>query len=167
MLNSDLRASSPGVIRLRPAEASDGEAVSELLQDSGLVPLDETAQFGLQYVVAIDGEGIVVGAAGIERYGANGLLRSVVVAPEWRNRGVGSSLVKNRLAWAQQAGITTLYLLTTTAADYWARAGFVAVDRGDAPPEVAASHEWKSACPASATSMKLRLQQASSLSPSL
>ncbi|WP_347987924.1 GNAT family N-acetyltransferase [Methylomonas sp. AM2-LC] len=45
-------------------------------------------------------------------------LASVFVAPEYRNKGVGSRLVKHVALKAQQAGIDTLYLFTDRVGFY-------------------------------------------------
>jgi N-acetylglutamate synthase-like GNAT family acetyltransferase len=45
-------------------------------------------------------------------------LASVYVAPEYRNRGVGSSLVKHVGLKAQEAGIETLYLFSDRVSFY-------------------------------------------------
>ncbi|MEW5918319.1 MAG: arsenic resistance N-acetyltransferase ArsN2 [Gemmatimonadota bacterium] len=116
--------------------------------------LDE--QFGEGYAVAESGSE-VVGAEGIERYDDAGLLRSAVVDPRWRGRGVGEALTRNRLEWARTQGLHEIYLLTTTAADYFPRYGFVRVERSSAPEAVQRSREFAEACPASAVTMRLTL----------
>ena len=101
--------------------------------------------------------GVLVGAMGIERYGAYGLLRSAVTAPSWRGRGVGQALTHERIDWARSQRLTALFLLTTTAADFFARFGFQPVERPTVPEEIRRSREFSSACPASATVMVLSL----------
>ncbi len=83
-------------VSIRPAESRDRGAIAELLSASKLVPLDETAQFGPQYVVAINRDGIVVGVAGYERYDTDILLRSVAAC---RSHGVrpGSAHASQRI----------------------------------------------------------------------
>jgi amino-acid N-acetyltransferase len=128
-----------------------------LLREAGLVPIDDAAQFGPQWVVAVDEGGIVVGLAGVEVHGDDGLLRSVVVAADLRMAGIGADLARDRVDWARGRGLGALYLLTTTAVDYWPRFGFARIDRAAAPPGIAVSTEWRSACPASAAAMRLEL----------
>jgi len=141
---------------VRPATADDRPAVEALLRQAGL-PLDGLdEQFGEQYAVA-DSDGRIVGAEGIERHGTSGLLRSAVVDEAWRGRGVGDLLTSDRLAWARQTGLRDVWLLTTTAATYFPRFGFTRADRGAASPALQRSREFASACPASATAMRLRL----------
>lgn len=140
-------------ISIRPAESGDRAAIAELLSASKLVPLDETAQFGPQYAVAVNGDGKVVGVAGYERYGADILLRSVAVTDSWRSTGIGARLTADRLAHAAAEGCSTAYLLTDTAKSYWERHGFAVIDRQAAPEAVTRSPEWSAACPVSATAM--------------
>jgi amino-acid N-acetyltransferase len=148
---------SAAAISIRPAESGDRAAIAELLSASKLVPLDETAQFGPQYAVAVNGDGILVGVAGYERYGTEILLRSVAVAEPWRSTGIGARLTVDRLAHALAHGCGAAYLLTDTARGYWERHGFSKVDRQAAPEPITRTHEWSAACPVSATAMFRRL----------
>jgi hypothetical protein len=56
---------SAAAISIRPAESGDRATIAELLSASRLVPLDETAQFGPQYAVAVDGDGMLVRRCGL------------------------------------------------------------------------------------------------------
>ncbi len=144
---------STGAISIRPAGSEDRGAIAELLSASKLVPLDDAAQFGPQYAVAVTDGGTLVGVAGYERYGADVLLRSVAVAESWRSTGVGARLTTDRLAHAKSQGCEAAYLLTDTAERYWERHGFLKIDRQAAPRAITRSHEWSAACPVSATAM--------------
>jgi amino-acid N-acetyltransferase len=145
-------------ITVRSARAEDLEAVAHLLTAAHLPADGLEEQFGPAYAVA-EADGTIVGAEGIERYGDAGLLRSAVVRDDWRGRGVGDLLTRDRLAWAERAGLQELWLLTTTAADYFPRFGFARADRAAAPDAVQASREFAEACPASAVAMRLRLAE--------
>ena len=150
----------PDGIVLRPAGPGDLEAVRALVRDAKL-PLDGLeAQFGDAYVVAVRREGRIVGTAGMEVHGDCGLLRSAVVAPPLRGLGLGEALTNDRLAWARVRGLRSVWLLTTTAADFFDRFGFVQADRSAAPPALAASTEFSVACPASAACLRLELEDA-------
>ncbi len=143
-------------ISVRGARPDDVEAVLQLLTAARL-PHDGVAeQFGPGYAVA-ESDGAIVGAEGVEQYEDAGLLRSAVVLDTWRGHGVGEMLTRDRLAWARAAGISELWLLTTTAADYFPRFGFARANRADAPDAVQASREFAEACPASAVAMRLSL----------
>jgi N-acetylglutamate synthase-like GNAT family acetyltransferase len=141
---------------IRDASARDLEAVERTLQASDL-PLDGLRdQFGARYAVAESG-GMVIGVEGIEVHGRDGLLRSAAVVKDWRGRGVGDALTRDRIEWARREGLDALYLLTTTAGDWFPRFGFVAVARDSAPVAIRESPEFADACPASALFMQLVL----------
>ena len=143
-------------ITIRPAEHGDLQAVTRLLTAAHLPSDGLDEQFGPSYAIA-ESEGAVVGAEGIECYGSAGLLRSAVVLDAWRGKGIGEMLTRDRLAWARETGLVEVWLLTTTAADYFPRFGFALADRAAAPPAVQASREFAEACPASAVAMRLSL----------
>jgi N-acetylglutamate synthase-like GNAT family acetyltransferase len=140
-------------MRIRTAAPEDLPTIRRLLRDAEL-PVDGLEdQFGPGFAVAADGDE-VIGAAGIERYGRFGLLRSVVVASEARNRGAAELLVRDRMAWAGTEGLEAVYLLTTTAARYFARLGFEVMDRDTLPIEIRDSPEFAAVCPSSAIAMR-------------
>jgi arsenite methyltransferase len=143
-------------VRVRGVSTVDLPAATSLVAGAGL-PVDGLAdQFEDGFVIAeVDGE--VVGVAGLEIYGAYGLLRSVAVADDWRGRGVGESLVRERLDHAQRRGVQGVYLLTTTAPAWFSRLGFSMVARDDVPVGVRRSPEFSGICPDSAEVMEHRL----------
>ncbi len=141
---------------VRPALVGDLPAVLDLLQSAHL-PLDGVAEsFGEHYAVA-EYDGMVVGVAGMEVYGPEGLFRSAAVAPLWRGRGVGEALARDRLTWSAARGLESVWLLTTTAAGYFPRFGFQVTDRREANADLQRSKEFAEACPASAIAMRLVL----------
>lgn len=144
-----IRAATP---RLRPARSADLAAARRLLGacDLGLEGLEN--QFPDGYAV-VDSAGELVGAAGLEVYGEAGLLRSVAVAPEFRGTGLGALLVRDRLEFAAKRRLPAIYLLTTTAADFFERMGFWRVERDSVPQAIKNSEQYSGACPASATVM--------------
>jgi N-acetylglutamate synthase-like GNAT family acetyltransferase len=139
---------------LRPATRDDEPAVTALLTASGL-PLEGVHEALPCFVVAEDA-GEIVGVAGIEACGVAGehaLLRSVAVAPTWRNRGLGRLLVTRAIAHAEARGAKALYLLTTTAESYFPSFGFAVATRDAVPSDIQDTAEFRGACPASATVM--------------
>jgi len=147
-----VRAYKPGsgAVRVRPAERRDGRAVLRLLRQAGLPLTGVSAGLGSGFVVAGSEAGQVVGSAGLETYGAVGLVRSVAVDPAWRGCGVGRQLVSAVEDLARNRGVRELYLLTTDAAAYFERLGFRRRDRADLPADVAARSAAVAACPATA-----------------
>lgn len=149
-------AAGPDAPVLRPARVTDLEAVSVLLEEAEL-PTAGVEEALPRFVVAETG-GRLVGVAGLEDHGRDGVLRSVVVAPELRGRGLGHRLTLRILEDARASGLGRLYLLTTTAEAYFPRYGFRRIDRGEASPQVRASVEFSEACPDSAVAMVLDLE---------
>jgi amino-acid N-acetyltransferase len=143
-------------IRIRAAQPGDLAAVSALLQEAHLPTDGLEEQFGPAYAVAESG-GRIVAAEGMERYDDAGLLRSAVVANAFRGRGLGGDLTLDRLQWARAVGMREVWLLTTTAADYFPRFGFLRAERNAAPDALRQSREFRDACPASAVAMRLDL----------
>ena len=141
---------------LRAARANDLAAVRDLLKAAKLHLEGLEKQFGGHYAVA-ELEGKLIGAMGIEVYGRYGLLRSAVVAPAHRGSGLGGRLARERIAWADARRIEALYLLTVTAAPFFARLGFQKVERKSAPPEIQVSLEFAKLCRSNAVCMRMDL----------
>jgi N-acetylglutamate synthase-like GNAT family acetyltransferase len=136
---------------LRAATADDLPAVERLLTESAL-PLAGVSATITTFVVAEHRDDLV-GVAGLEVCRDNGLLRSVAVAPDWQNRGLARALVSRVIADAEGRRLHAVYLLTTTAQDYFPKFGFTQTTREAVPPDVAATEEFRTACPASAVVM--------------
>ena len=140
---------------IRAARPEDLPAVLALLEAAAL-PTVEVAEWLLQFVVA-ESDGGLIGAAGLETHGDDGVLRSVVVDGSRRGSGLGSRLTSAVIENARERGLRALYLLTTTAPDFFPRHGFRPIDRAHASADARRSIEFREACPASATVMVLDL----------
>ena len=147
---------------LRAATPDDRSAIERLLRAAAL-PTDGVADLlaahADDFVVADDPErpGSLTAAAGLEVCGPDALLRSVAVHAGSRAHGVGAALVQALVRRAESRGLRSLYLLTTTAADYFPRFGFARVARDVVPPDIAGTVEFRGACPASAVAMRRAL----------
>lgn len=129
---------------IAPATSADYPAIEALLIEAGL-PLDGArGAFGTGVIARAEGR--VVAGAALERYGRHGLLRSVVVAPDARARGVGRAVVAAAEALAIADGIDELYLITETAVDWFPRLGYAPIDRALAAEAVGESVEFTTAC---------------------
>jgi len=148
---------------IRRARGSDLPAVRRLLAGAGL-PLDGVEESFDGFLVA-SREGVVLACIGLERFGGFGLLRSAAVRARSRGRGIGATLARRLIGAAEASGVREIYLLTTTAADYFPRFGFERVDRGEVPAPVRASAEFRGACPDSAVAMRLRLPAREKVTP--
>lgn len=126
-----------------------------MLRDAGL-PFDDVASSRQSFVVAIvDGE--IAGCVGLEMFDTAGLLRSLAVREPLRGSGLGSALFERILAVARGKGAQRLFLLTTTAAPFFARRGFASADRSAAPEAMGKSAQFASLCPSTAACMQLCL----------
>jgi len=141
---------------IRRARRSDFTQIAQLLESDAL-PLDGVAHHLDNFLVA-DLDGKVVGTIGLEIYGENALLRSAVVTPSSRNRGLGTLLYNALLDDAKKRGVNRLVLLTNTAEEYFRRKGFVRIDRASLTGPLTTSAEFTGACPLSAVCMELTLQ---------
>ena len=96
----------------------------------------------------------MVGSAALEVYADSALLRSVAVDVTIRGSGVGHRLTESALDLARTFNVRAVYLLTTTAEDFFPKLGFERIDRDLLPESVRASVEFQSACPATAIAMR-------------
>ncbi len=140
---------------VRPTREPDREPFGRLLSSVGLPESGFTDQF--EHFVVAERDGHIVGGAGVERYGRDGLLRSVVVDASQQRSGLGSRLVAECVTRAESDGLGALYLLTETAPEFFAALGFVRIDRASVPEAIARSSEFASVCPDSAVAMMLPL----------
>lgn len=145
MASNELKAT------IRDAQPDDFAAVNELLAAAELPVAGVRDSFG-EFVVAESG-GRRVAAAGLERHGDVGLLRSVVVDPTFRGAGLGAALTERILERARAQCLESVYLLTTTAADFFPRLGFRRIERAELPAALNASEELRGACPDTAIAM--------------
>ena len=142
-------------MEVRSGTDADYPAVIALLETAGL-PTDGVPRTLGDFLVADTGDGLA-GAIGLERYGSGALLRSAVVRPGDQGTGIGAALVRALLDRARDGGLREIYLLTTTAERWFPRFGFAPIEREQVPDALRASVEFRHACPASATVMRMRI----------
>jgi len=141
-------AAAPVIAAAAPADAA---AIGALLRAADL-PAEDFADHLAHFLVARRGD-TVLGAVGLELHGRDALLRSLVVAPAARGRGLGGRLVDRLAAAARRRGARRFYLLTTTAETFFAHRGFERIERGGVPAAITATREFHSLCPVSAVCM--------------
>lgn len=95
---------------------------------------------------AFENEGRRIGFGGFELYGDDALLRSVVVLPGMRGKGIGRDLTEAVLACARYAGARRAWLFTNTAEAFFERRGFLPVDRAGAPASILATRQATTIC---------------------
>lgn len=130
------------------------------MRQAGLPFEDIEANAMPDFVVLRNAAGGIIAAGGLECYGGDALLRSVVVRDEARGQGLGIRITRKLEERALQGGISTLYLLTNAAADFFSRLGYETFDRNAVPATVAASREFSQLCPASASCLRKILETA-------
>lgn len=158
---ADGDAASPAAV-LRQARQADLASIERLLVLSNLerTGVPELLARHPEHVVVMDDPqraGELAAIAAIEVCGESALLRSVAVHPSFRGRQVGHALVRRMEFEASELGIRALYLLTTTAEQFFPKLGFARTERSAVPAEIAATQEFQAMCPASAVVMGKRL----------
>lgn len=129
------------------------DAEAEALLRAAALPVDDLPGHSSIRLLGVRDGGRLVGLVGIERHPPQGLLRSLAVAGSHRGTGLGRRLVAAAEERAAAEGLESLYLLTTTAAEFFARLGYAGADRGSAPSGIAATAQFSGLCPGSATFM--------------
>ena|SRR5687768_7421318 len=140
-------------MQLRAATHDDLAAVRQLLSSAGL-PLDGVEDNFDDFIVAEEEERGIAGVIGVEKYGSAALLRSAAVFPDLRGSGIGGRLVRELLDRVSAQGVREIYLLTTTAEEYFPRFGFTRSSRDQVPEPVRASREFQGACPDTAVVLR-------------
>jgi amino-acid N-acetyltransferase len=146
------------VAKVIRAGAQDLIAIRALLEHSGL-PTSDLDSARPDFVV-IRQNGEVIAAGALQRFGSSAILRSVVVAPDRRGRGLGQAAVSELERLARATHINQLVLLTQTAAEFFAHRGYRVIERSSAPQDMQRSDEFRSLCPSSATCMAKSLTDA-------
>lgn len=129
-----------------------GPEVEKLLLDAEL-PVDDLRNSNKVLLFGDDRAQQISAVVGLERYGSNALIRSLAVAPGGRGTGTGQRLVSFAEDQARAMGVKSLFLLTTTADEFFARLGYQVVSRDTAPPDIAGTPQFSELCPASSVFM--------------
>jgi len=141
---------------IESATERDLPAIRALLERVRL-PLAGVDEHLAAMLIAKDGEHIV-GTAALELYADGALLRSVAVEPGWQGKQLGHQLTESALQLAASRGVHSVFLLTTTAGQFFPKFGFEQIGREHVPASVRESVEFQSACPASAIVMRKHLR---------
>jgi amino-acid N-acetyltransferase len=151
-------------LHAEPARPHDVKDALDLLRRSDLPETDVAERWGHYFVVHED-DGRVVGVAGLEVHGDDGLLRSVAVNTDYRRQGLGASLVEAAVERAARLELRSVYLLTTDARDYFSRQGFAECSREEAPAPIRESWEYTTGCPSTAVLMKRAVARGAAAPP--
>jgi amino-acid N-acetyltransferase len=150
---------SERTVTLQQAEDSHRSYIEAVLERNKLPSQDAHSKCDCFYL-GYDGTACV-GLGGIEVYGTDGLLRSVVIEHSVRGDGFGTALCDALEEQASADGVETLYLLTTTAIEFFADRGYVEIERTAAPPTIQQTTEFDDLCPTTASCLQKSLSKSS------
>ena len=123
------------------------------LLESARLPVADLTEAHMQDFFYCGPASAPTGVVGIEFHSEDALLRSLVVLPERRSSGLGAVLVDRAEAHARARGARSIFLLTTTAEEYFRRRGYQSIPRAEAPPGIRNSREFADICPATSAFM--------------
>ena len=148
-----MSATSP---KFEKAHISDLSNVLDLLTQVNL-PTDGVKDHFEHYILLKEDQRIL-GSVGVEIYSDAGLLRSLAVSPALQRKGLCIQLTQKALTYAQENNCKEIYILTTTAPDFFLKKfHFTEITRDMVNPIVKESAEFKGACPDTAVVMRLLL----------
>lgn len=124
------------------------EEVTALLAENALPIVDISISSPFQFFGIRDG-GALVAVVGLELYPPFGLLRSLAVRATFRKRGFARELVSFAESFSATHGVESLFLLTTTANQFFVGLGYSPASRDKAPSSIQATSQFSSLCPAS------------------
>lgn len=135
-----------------PASGGDVDAIKLVLAAALLPSRDLVGPPGQRLILATEG-GRVLGCAGLQLSGQDALVRSMAVRWTRRNAGLGTRLHGRLLHEAVLAGVRTLYVVTTTAEEFFGRQGYRRVTAAEVPAGLRASEEFTAFAPGGGTVM--------------
>lgn len=139
-----------------PLRTGERMTLAGALVKAGL-PADDLDEPGRLFFRFETADLIPVGYGGLEIFGTDVLLRSVVTLPPARNRGIGRAIVAVLEAEAAAFRCRDIYLLTDDAADFFAKLGYAKCARSDVPASIRTTRQFSILCPKSADVMRKRI----------
>lgn len=139
----------------RAATAGDREAIRRLLTEGGL-PAEDLDRHLSEFRL-VKQKGSLIACAALERFGADGYLRSVAVAARARGTGLGARLTEEMMSEAAAGSLRAVWLMTLSAEAFFAQRAFVRVPREEAPPWLRAHEHFQTYCPVGAILMRRAL----------
>ena len=127
------------------AQGVDAEVIRALLRSNGL-PTEDFDENGIQSHWVWRDANQVVGTVGLDIIGAESVIRSLVTHPDFRRQGIATALCDVAEGEAARRGVTAVYLLTESAADFVQRRGYHMIDRAKVPDSIARHRQFASGC---------------------
>lgn len=140
---------------LKKANNKELPVISDILEKNDLV-YEDIQDNNIEFFSAYEHD-VFIGIIGLEQFDNVGFLRSLVVLEEYRNKGYGKEICNSLLNYAKDKKNKEIYLLTTTAKNFFEKLGFKAVERKNVPDEIKNSSEFSHFCPDSAVCLKIDL----------
>lgn len=134
------------------ARSSDEPQVKQLLAECEL-PYEDLTPSHLQHFLVLRDGTQVAGVIGLELLTKFALLRSLAVQAQFRRQGIASLLTKQAEEYARSCEVEAIYMLTTTAEDFFAKRGYYRVNRDTVPAVVQETAEFRSLCSSAAVCM--------------
>jgi amino-acid N-acetyltransferase len=132
-----------------PIHARPPRVVAVALLSRAHLPVSDLTETLLEHFFYVGDATNPLGLIGVQFCGADALLRSLVVAPAARSRGIGTALVAYAESYAREKGARGVYLLTTTAEAFFRGRGYEPASRDMAPLAIRSTAEFSTLCPAS------------------
>jgi len=151
-----MAAVKPPRLLALPLKLGERGALLKALAKAKL-PVDDVEAPGPLFWRFETADAIPVGFGGLEIHGDDALLRSVVILPPLRSRGVGSAIVVQLELEAALHGCRAVWLLTEGASGFFDRLGYARCDRSVVPPSIRETQQFASLCPAGAEVLVKRL----------
>ena len=127
---------------------TDWPQITELL-DAENLPFEDIETAPVQFF-GIKNSSELLATGALEVYGNKAILRSVAVKKEFQGKGLGKQITRFLEKKAREQGIDQLFLLTTTAPDYFRKLNYQPFERKACPFEIQQSAEFKNLCPSTA-----------------
>jgi amino-acid N-acetyltransferase len=141
-------------LSLKKAQNQDFDAAIQLLEKHQLPTSDIKDNVELYGIYEGDS---MIGTIGLEAFNTEGLLRSVCIDAARQSKGLGTIILKKFEEKISQTGIQNLYLLTTTAKDFFEKNNYHIISRDTVPAAIKQTAEFTSVCPSSAIVMQKEL----------
>ena len=139
-------------MEITPAREADLQVIQQILNENAL-PFSDLTTAHLSTFLVFRTDNDIIASIGTEIYKPYALLRSLAVRPAYRNKGYAAKLAEAVENVLLTKGVTFVYLLTTGADKYFARRGYLPIDRKEVPPEISATNEFRQLCPQTAVCM--------------
>ncbi|PID44399.1 MAG: GNAT family N-acetyltransferase [Proteobacteria bacterium] len=132
------------------------ESVLNLLASCDL-PTGDLDNLDCRYFLGVGDNDSLKGVVGSELYGECALLRSLAVLASARLEGIGASLLSTQEKFLSEAGVTSVYLLTDTAQQYFRKFGYCEISRNEAPVSIQNTKQFSGLCGKNAVFMIKKL----------